>query len=113
MLRLFQFPKWETFSHATNWHGIRLLDVVEKIFARIIQERLQIIAETILPQSQCGFRKVRGCVDMIFVARQLVEKTYELILISCFFCLLSKRRHTTQSLLLFGELDKEKTMPWD
>ena len=48
-----------------------------KIFARIIQERLQTIAETILPESQCGFRKGRGCVDMIFVLRQLVEKTCE------------------------------------
>ena len=39
--------------------------------------RLQTIAETILPESQCGFRKGRGCVDMIFVLRQLVEKTCE------------------------------------
>ena len=30
-------------------------------------------------ESQCGFRKGRGCVDMIFVARQLVEKTSELL----------------------------------
>ena len=41
------------------------------ISARIIQERLQIIAETF------RFRKGRGCVDMIFVARQPVEKACE------------------------------------
>ena len=35
------------------------------------------IAEEILPDSQCGFRKGRGCTDMIFVARQLVEKCRE------------------------------------
>ena len=35
------------------------------------------IAEKILPESQSGFRKGRGCADMIFVARQLVEKERE------------------------------------
>ena len=49
--------------------GISLLDVVGKMFAKIIQERLQHIAENILPESQCGFQKgrLRGCCDMIFV----------------------------------------------
>ena len=60
-----------------NWWGISLLDVVGKVFAQVIQERLQIIAERILPDSQCCFRKGRGCCDMIFVARQLLEKTRE------------------------------------
>ena len=32
------------------------------------------IAEEILPDSQCGFRRGRGYTDMIFAARQLVEK---------------------------------------
>ena len=31
-------------------------------------------AGKVLPESQCGFRKERGCVDMIFVARQLLRK---------------------------------------
>ena len=35
------------------------------------------IAEKILPESQSGFRKERGCADMILVARQLVEKVRE------------------------------------
>ena len=45
--------------------------------ARIIQERLQQMAEVELPESQCGFRKGRGCTDMIFTVRQLVEKAIE------------------------------------
>ena len=60
-----------------NWRGISLLDVVGKVFARIIQERLQVVAERLLPESQCGFRKGMGCSDMIFVARQLMEKARE------------------------------------
>ena len=48
-----------------------------ELLGRIVQGRLQVIAEKILPESQSGFRKGRGCADMIFVARQLVEKARE------------------------------------
>ena len=60
-----------------NWRGISLLDVVGKMFARLLQERLQVVAEKILPESQYGFRRRRRCVDMIYTARQLVEKSRE------------------------------------
>lgn len=40
---------------------------------RIMQDRLQVVAEKVLPESQCGLRKRRGYVDMIFAARQLVH----------------------------------------
>ena len=30
-----------------------------------------------LPESQCGFQKGRGCIDMVFAARQMVEKSRE------------------------------------
>ena len=45
--------------------------------SRVLQGRLQKIAEDKLPESQCGFRKGRGCTDMIFTIRQLVEKSWE------------------------------------
>ena len=70
-------PKKGDLQRCDNWRGISLLDVVGKVFARVIQERLQVIAESLLPESQCGFRKGRGCCDMIFVARQLLEKARE------------------------------------
>ena len=60
-----------------NWRGISLLDFVGKLLGRILQERLQIVAESVLPDSQCGFWQGRSCIDMIFVARQLVEKARE------------------------------------
>ena len=41
----------------------------------MIQGRLQKLAEDELPESQCGFRKGRGCMDMVFTMRQLVEKS--------------------------------------
>ena len=48
-----------------------------KVVTRILQERLQKLAEDVLPESQCGFRKTGGCTDMIFTIRQLVEKSWE------------------------------------
>ena len=70
-------PKKGDLRHCDNWRGISLLDVVGKIMARIMKERLDQIADRVLPESQSGFRKARGCVDMIFVTRQLVEKAQE------------------------------------
>ena len=70
-------PKKGDLQCCDNWRGISLLDVVGKLFARIVQDRLQRIADHILPESQCSFRKGRGCCDMIFVVRQLFEKARE------------------------------------
>ena len=60
-----------------NWRGISLLDVVGKVFACILQQRLQKVADDELAESQCGFHRGCGCIDMIFCARQLIEKTLE------------------------------------
>ena len=54
-----------------------MLGVIEKFFGRILQDGLQLIAEKVLPESQCGFHKGGGGVDMIFTARQLFEKSRE------------------------------------
>ncbi len=70
-------PKKGDLSYTDNWRGISLLDVVGKLFAKTIQGRLQTVAEEVLMDSQCGYRRGRGCVDMIFGARQLIEKTME------------------------------------
>ena len=59
-------------SDCGNYRGISLLSIAGKILARILTNRLQPIAE-----SQCGFRSLRGTVDMIFSARQLQEKCRE------------------------------------
>ena len=42
------------------------LDVVGKVLGHIQDELQVIIAEALLADSQCGFQKGRGCVDMIF-----------------------------------------------
>ena len=74
---LVPLPKKGDLSSCDNWRGIALLEVVGKVVARVLQERLQKLADDLLPESQCGFRKVRSCTDMIFTIRQLVEKSWE------------------------------------
>ena len=50
-------PKKDDLTSFDSWHGICLLDVVGKVFARILQERFQKLAEDELPESQCGLGK--------------------------------------------------------
>ncbi len=83
-------PKKGDLNLSDNWRGICLLDVGGKFFVRIkiIQ---QVVAEEVLLDSQSGFKRGRGCVDMIFGARQLIEKAIE---------------HQTKVLKLFVDLRK-------
>ena len=89
--KMVPIPKKGNLSICDNWRGISLLDVIRKVFAKVIQRRLQDMVEEVVSDSQCGFRKDRGCVDMIFCARQLIEKA---------------REHDTQVYMLFVDLRK-------
>ena len=65
-------------SDCSNYRGISLLSVAGKILARILLSRLlDSVTDIILPESQCGFRRDRSTIDMIFVARLLQEKCRE------------------------------------
>ena len=61
-------PKKGNLSDCNNWRGIALLEVIGKVVAKLLQQRSQVIAEreSFRNLSACGFRKGRGCVDMIF-----------------------------------------------
>ena len=61
-----------------NSRGISLLSVAGKILARVMLKRLlSQVVDIVLPVSQCGFRRGRSTIDMIFVARLLQEKCRE------------------------------------
>ncbi len=61
-----------------NHRGISLLSIAGKILARILLNRLtKHLEQGLLPESQCGFRKARGTIDMVFAARLLQEKCQE------------------------------------
>ena len=75
-------PKRDDLSICDNWRGISLLDVMGKLFARVINDRLQTVAEDSVADSQCGFRAGRGCVDMVFCVHQLSTTSLPSITIS-------------------------------
>ena len=62
-----------------NHRGISLLSIAGKILAKILLNRLNAHLDQagLIPESQCGFRKDRGTIDMIFTARQLQAKCQE------------------------------------
>ena len=52
--------------------GISLLSISDKIFARILLNRLSThITPEVLPETQCGFKGNQSTMDMIFYLQQL------------------------------------------
>ncbi|KAF7252753.1 Craniofacial development protein 2 [Varanus komodoensis] len=61
-----------------NPRGISLLSITGKFLARMLLNRLtDHLEQGLLPETQCGFRKEGGTMDMIFSAQQLQEKCQE------------------------------------
>ena len=57
---------------------VYLLEAVGKVFSKVLSNRLiKWTCPNVMLESQCGFRTGRGTVDMIFSARQLMEKCIE------------------------------------
>ena len=56
-------PKKGDLSSA-NWRGISLLDGMGKLFARVLNDRLQLMIEEAVSDSQCGSRAGRDCIDL-------------------------------------------------
>ena len=71
-------------SDCGNYRGIALLSTAGKKLARVLLNRLLLLTEEILPETQCDFRPSRGTTDMIFVVRQIQKnKTRNYAWLSC------------------------------
>ena len=65
-------------SSCDNHRGISLLSIAGKILARILLNRItEHLLDSVVSESQCGFRQNRGTLDMVFAVRQLQEKCVE------------------------------------
>ena len=61
-----------------NHRGISLLSIAGKILARVLLNRIiEHLVDSVVSESQCGFRKNRGTIDMIFAVRKLQENCVE------------------------------------
>ena len=64
-------------KQCNNYRGISLLNIIYKIFAILLCNRLSEIIEPEIGNYQMGFRPNRSTTDNIFIVRQIYEKCYE------------------------------------
>ena len=57
-----------------NYRGISLLSVVGKVYGRVLINRIRDRTEQVISEVQGGFRRGRGCMDQVFIVRQICEK---------------------------------------
>ena len=61
-----------------NGRSISLLAVAGKLLAKtLLKQLITFVSEEQMPETQCGFRHNRSTSDMIFIARQIMEKSRE------------------------------------
>ena len=53
---------------------ISFLSAVGKLYGRVLIYRIRTRTDGVLEEKQCGFKSGRGCIDQLFVMRQLCEK---------------------------------------
>jgi len=73
------FKQKEDRASCDDHRGISFLSIASKILACVLLNRLSahVHLHEVLPKCQCGFRAGRGTADMIFAARQILEKCRE------------------------------------
>ena len=57
-----------------NYRGISLLSIPGKVYGRVLIDRVRYETENMVGEEQCGFRNGRGCIDQVYVLRQLAER---------------------------------------
>ena len=63
-----------TKNKCEHYRGITFLPTSYKLFANVIEYRLNEHLEDEMVEEQCGFRKGRSCNDAIFTVQQIIEK---------------------------------------
>ena len=53
------------------------LNIIGKLFVKVVFMKLQVLVERIYPESHCRLRAKMATIDMIFSLRQLQEKCRE------------------------------------
>ena len=50
-----------------------MLSVVGKLYGRVLIKRVRALTECAIGQEQSGFRQGTGCMDQVFIVRQVCE----------------------------------------
>ncbi|VDP59418.1 unnamed protein product, partial [Schistosoma mattheei] len=74
---LIKLPKKGDLSNCDNYREITFLSIPEKVFNRILVNRMKACVHAQLRDHQAGFRKGRSCTDQIATLRIIVEQSIE------------------------------------
>lgn len=74
---IINLPKKGDLTARTNWRGITLLSMINKVIAHIINKRLSTSLLPELRKEQAGFRAHKSCVDHINSLRVIIEQSVE------------------------------------
>ncbi len=55
----------------SSFGGISLLSVVGNVYGRVLVQGIRCGTESMVGEEQSGFRKGRGCIDQVFVVKQM------------------------------------------
>ena len=53
---------------------MKYFDLLIKLFGRVLIKRVRAATEYAIVEKQCGFRQGRGCMDQVYVLRQVSRK---------------------------------------
>lgn len=53
------------------------MSIPRKVYGRVLAERLIAYTEGVLGEEQSGFRRGRGCIDKVFMIKNVCEKYME------------------------------------
>ena len=60
-------------SECKNYREIVFLSVLGKVYGRILIKKVCNLTGELIGEKQCGFKSGRGCVDQVFVTKQMSE----------------------------------------
>jgi Reverse transcriptase (RNA-dependent DNA polymerase) len=64
-------------SDASHFRPISLLSVVFKLLERLILQRMELLIDAVVPDSQAGFRKHRSCTKQVLALTYHIEAGFE------------------------------------
>ena len=73
----YHYPSPQERIVCKNYRGISLLSVPGKVFGKTLNDRMRSITEGKIMEEQVGFRPGRGCMENVFMIRQLADKMLE------------------------------------
>ncbi len=61
----------------SNYRGITLLSLPGKVYARVLERRIQPMVEPRIQEEQCGFLPGRGTLDQLYTLTRMLEGSWE------------------------------------